>query len=410
MRIVFIAVGDELLKGETIEINGNRAAQVLGEIGLTLNRTAIVSDTMDALAKEVLHSTTEPALCIISGGLGPTDDDCTRLAVAKIVGSPLVRNEDIVKHLRARAEKRGREFSEVNLRQADIPEGATTLPNEFGTAPGFLVHHGQNVLVCLPGVPFEFQGMLRAHQDTILGAAGISVNPTQEVTFRIFGITESRLQEKLSAIEGYSHVKIRSLPHFPEIRLKISPRDAFPGFEQFLQDVRAMLSWCLFSESAEVDFFEDAIERLHRAGATLALAESCTGGLIAHRITRVPDCSRVFQGGVVSYANEAKSTLLDVPAELIAKNGAVSEPVARAMALGAQERLQATHAIAVTGIAGPSGGTAEKPVGTVYLAVAHPKGVEVIRHTLAGFDRKRFQILVGYVAVSTLCRELEDDD
>ncbi len=384
-------------------------ARILADVGHPLTRIAIISDSNDALSNEVMGSISEPSLIVISGGLGPTDDDCTRSALARLIGRPLVRDEGLAAELQARAERRGREFPKVNLRQADIPEGAKILPNSFGTAPGFLVDYKDSVLVCLPGVPSEFEGMLATYRDEILSAAGISAVRVEEVTFRIFGITESGLQEKLASIEGYPHMSIRSLPHFPEICLKISPRNGYPEFKLYLEKLRTVLSWRLFSESSEVDFFEDAIEHMHVAGATLALAESCTGGIIAHRITRIPGCSRVFQGGVVSYANEAKETLLEVSPDLIAQHGAVSEAVAASMAAGIRERLQATHGIAVTGIAGPSGGTEDKPVGTVFIGVAHPGGVEVVQHTFPGFGRERFQLLAGYAAFSVLRRLLDGD-
>lgn len=404
MTVTFLAIGDELLRGNTHESNGHHLATLLERQGVALLEARHVSDARADVVHAVRALAQRSPLVIITGGLGPTDDDQTRAALVEASGTSLVLHDETLADLESRYSQRGRPFTETNRRQAYFPAGAQVLHNAFGTAPGFAVRVERSLVACFPGVPREFRGMMRAHLSALMEAVHIETSPRVEHLLRVFGVSESALQERIAALPGYEAVTIRSLPHFPEIRLHSSGPS--PVWETWLDAVRADLGWHIFSEERGASIGDIVRDHLAERNATVAVAESCTGGLIGDLLTDAPGMSAHLLADLVCYSNAAKTALLGVDAALIATHGAVSEEVARAMADGARSRTEATFAVATTGIAGPGGGSDEKPVGTICIAVSHAGGTYSWRHCFRGLDRRRFKLLVAWAALARLRRAL----
>lgn len=407
MSVVLLAIGDELLRGESREGNGPVLAEALSSRGLALTEIRVIGDDLAGMGRTLADLGSRAKLVVCSGGLGPTDDDVTRQALATAAGVTLERDAAALAALQQRFRRLGREMDPSNARQADIPLGATLLANAHGTAPGFALRLGDSVVACFPGVPREFAGMLADHLDTLLQASGLEgVSGRREVTLRLFGITESDMQGVLGRLPHYGCVAMRSLPDFPEIRLKFAERDDPAGYDALLQEARQALGWRIHGEGDGDSHAAAVLRALQAHGVRLAVAESCTGGLLGHLLTEVPGASAGLVADVVAYANEAKVALLDVAPDLLERHGAVSDEVVRAMAEGARKRCGADLAVATTGIAGPGGGTAEKPVGTVHIAVAGERGVTARKVAIPGLDRWRFKRLVAHMAMADVRRYL----
>ncbi len=406
MTVAFVAIGDEVLRGETRETNGAALAQRLHERGLTLQQVRIVSDQAEQVGDALHHLTQSASLIITTGGLGPTDDDGTRQAVADLTGRPLREDSALAATIRARYERRGRSWVALNLRQALLPDGAVALPNQHGTAPGFAVQLNDAWIACLPGPPREVAGMLDDHLDDLLGRTAIVTQPVQEHCLRIFGITESQLQQQLCDTAGYDRVRIRSLPSFPELRLHVRPATGYTDGDaaMFAQTVATELDWRVFARRRQTSFAQVVVDELRDRDFTLAVAESCTGGLIGDMLTNVPGVSAVLLADFVTYANAAKRDVLGVAEQSLHDHGAVSEQVVRAMAEGAKRNTGADFAIATSGIAGPAGGSAEKPVGTVWFGVSGPAGTTAHSRLFAGLQRSRFKRLAAWSTLALLRR------
>ncbi len=405
MTVAYLAIGDEILRGETREGNGHTLAGHLTRRGLQIERFEVVADERTAIVERVRALATQSRLIVISGGLGPTDDDGTRTALADAAGVPLALDPDLEAALERRYANRGRRFMSANRRQAHIPTGARALANPDGTAPGFAVTVGEATAACFPGVPREFDAMVDHHLDELLAGVGVQATLRAEHTLRVFGITESDLQTRLSGLPGYDQVSVRSLPRFPEIRLAISPQHDGGDVASFVAAVRRNLQWRVFSEHPTETHAEAVVRDLQAGDMTVAVAESCTGGLIGHLLTEVPGVSATLVADLVCYANSAKRALLGVPAATLQAHGAVSEPTARAMAEGARAAADSYWGLATTGIAGPTGGSEDRPVGTVYVAVAGPHGTGCWRYGFGPIGRSRFKRLVAFTALARLRSE-----
>jgi nicotinamide-nucleotide amidase len=404
MHIAFVAIGDELLRGESREGNAAVLAELLEARGHHLSEVRVLPDDFAGIA-QVLHDfRRRPTLVVISGGLGPTDDDFTRAAVAKAAEVPLIRDNALVEQIRARFTSLGRTMHPSNERQADFPCGAEVLRNDHGSAPGFVMTLGEGKVACFPGVPREFRRMLEDHLDGLLQAVGLLAVRRREVTLRLFGIPESDMQGVLTGLAHYRSVHMRSLPKYPEIRLKLAEKGDPAGYDALLTEVRDALGWHVYGEGDADSHAAATLRALQARQASVAVAESCTGGLIGHLLTEVPGASASLLADVVAYANEAKLSFLQVDPRLLKDHGAVSEPVARAMAEGVRTRAGATVAVATTGIAGPGGGSVDKPVGTAFLALATEQGTRVKALKFPGVDRARFKLLVAHSALAELRR------
>ena len=390
-----VAVGDELLRGEVLDRNGHRLAGRLAALGWMPDSMAQSPDHGGATAATVRRWLEEGGVLVLCGGLGPTADDLTREDVAAGLGVALVEHPAAAAMIRAREERLGRRFTPFTHRQALLPEGCEPVENPVGTAPGFGRPHpsGAGWLLVLPGVPFEFAAMV----DAVLPPPAAP----QAEDWLLLGVGEDRLAALLEDYPGRDHLGF--YPSMEGHRMRVPLRDAVDR-----DDLARRLAPHLASR--EEGRPEAVLVKLLAArGETLAVAESCTGGMLGARITRVAGASDVFVGGVISYADAVKTALLDVDAALLARDGAVSEPVARAMADGVRARLASDWALAITGIAGPGGERPGKPVGTIHVALAGP-ATSAHRLLRAGWERednRRYAVLQAMTLLWEQLRHME---
>ncbi|MCL5734457.1 MAG: competence/damage-inducible protein A [Actinobacteria bacterium] len=405
-----IFTGDELLRGDALNTNQAFLGEKLLDLGVFANRALCITDDLQAIAGAIKESLErEPLVLILSGGLGPTDDDLTREAVAEGLDLPLEFHPELLEEIRHRFVSRGYVMGDSNRKQALLPHGATVIPIS-GTAPGFILHHGRTLVAALPGVPWELQEMwdatvepsLRKHVDS-LGVGGHVVR-----RIRTFGIGESAVADLLkefdwrgSLVEIGTRAKLDGL--WVILRATNSPESS-AALESTQSRIVELLGERVLGVDCE-GLPEMVGSLLRGAGLTLSVAESCTGGLLGKRVTEVPGSSDYFVGGVISYDNMAKTRILGVRDDLIAQQGAVSADVAEAMARGVASLLATDCALSVTGVAGPGGGTEEKPVGLVYIGCAIRGVVEVERLRLFG-RREQIRERASLSALDLLRRKL----
>jgi nicotinamide-nucleotide amidase len=402
MTCAVLSIGTELTRGELVNSNAAWLGAELTAIGFEVVEHVVVDDDRARIVSALERLSGRSRVVLSTGGLGPTTDDVTTEAVANALGTPLVRDEASLEHIRRRFEKLGRTMTASNAKQADFPEGADILPNPVGTAPGFGIRLGECVAYFLPGVPGEMKRMFE--QQVAPRIRMLAPNNLFQSRLRTFGLPESVVGEKLAGIEqAFPGTIIGYRAHFPEIEVKVLARGASHSAardicERATAEVRVRLGTHVFGEVD--DTFAGVVGRALRArGWTLAIAESCTGGLVGHMITREPGASDYLLLDAVTYANSAKSRVLGVHEETIRWHGAVSSEVAAAMAEGARHVSGAQVALSLTGIAGPSGGSEGKPVGTVYIALARPDGTTDVVHRVFVGDRLRIQTLAAYAGL-----------
>jgi nicotinamide-nucleotide amidase len=385
-----ITIGTELLLGQLVDTNTAAIAAGLAEIGLDVYRETSVGDNESRIAQAIREALTRTDAVICAGGLGPTVDDLTREAVAAATGKPLKVDRLVLDSLRGFFAGLGRTMSSNNERQAMFPEGATVLDNPNGTAPGFALDLGKKIVVVLPGPPREMGPMLRNHALPLLAKKFGSPAIIATRVLRTVGMAESEVDARIDDLfRSGVNPSIAILAHLGQVDVKLTAKansreEAFALIDAIEPEVRKRLGDHIFSSDGSS--LPGALgQRLRERGWTLATAESCTGGLVGAMVTSVAGSSDYYLGGIVAYSNEAKMRLLNVSPELIEQHGAVSEEVAIAMAAGAKAALLSTIAVSVTGIAGPSGGTEEKPVGLMYVALAREDGrTEAKRMRLSG--------------------------
>jgi len=409
MKVEVIAIGNELLNGDLADTNTQTLAAFLRQRGLSVACGQTVPDTMTAMTAAFALAAERADLVLVSGGLGPTSDDLTVAALAEFAGLQLQLNEQELARIKARFEQRGYPFTENNAKQAYIPEGAEALTNTRGTAPGVRLTRGQpaTTFFLFPGVPHELKHLAKVHLAPWLEEHA-SVRPYHSATFKTFGKTESQVAALLDGMETDERVHIAYRASFPEIRVSVhvqadGARAATELLDRYSAEVRTRLGDLIFSEDPSATFAASVGEWLKGRGETIATAESCTGGLVAKMLTDVSGSSAYVTEGMVTYSNAAKTARLGVPAELIEEHGAVSEPVARAMAEGIGATAGTTYGVAITGVAGPTGGTDAKPVGTVHYAVCGPSGTWHRVRQLP-FDRERNRIVSAYVVLDMVLR------
>lgn len=368
-----LAVGSELLGTTRLDTNSLFLTGELEAIGYRVVRKACAGDSWDDLLAELAFALSRAPLLCITGGLGPTEDDRTKEAVAAFLGRKLVRDGEILERLKERWRKRGREMPEVNAKQADVIEGAVVLPNRRGTAPGYLVEADGKTIVLLPGVPWEMKALFSESVKAHLTGGGVPPGVHRRV-LKVAGLGESAVEELVRPVyvahRGHDVTILAAAPG--EVQLHFAVPGTLDEARRVLDlleaDFRSAVGPALFGRDDET--LEGVVGGLLKgAGQTLAVAESCTGGMVASRITDVAGSSAYFLGGAVTYANGAKTEILGVLPATLETNGAVSEEVAREMAAGVRRRLGASAGLGVTGVAGPGGGTPDKPVGTVHLAL-----------------------------------------
>ena len=387
MRAVILSIGRELVSGLTLDRHAQAISKALMALGVQVLRHLTLDDDVEAITEAFRAAGADADLVVATGGLGPTLDDGTRDALARAMGVPLEESAPAREHLYGWAKARGKVLSRSNLVQTLLPRGAATLPNPVGTALGIEARVGGARVFVMPGVPTEMHKMLA---DEVLPrlASAQGARVTRVRTVRTFGLPESQLGERLADLMApRRHPQVGTAVHGGMIDVHIYATGAPQEVERLLEiDARAVrerLGPWVFAEGDE--HMEDAVAGL-LAGrrATVAVAESCTGGLIAAKLVNVPGISRWLLEGVVAYSNASKIRTLGVPEDLIGRHGAVSEEVARAMAEGIRRRSGADFALGVTGVAGPEGGTAEKPVGTVWTALADAAATPAAREVFTG--------------------------
>jgi nicotinamide-nucleotide amidase len=404
-RAVILSTGDELTTGRIVDTNAHWLAGQLFDLGIDVVAVLAVGDDPERLAWAWRSALARADLVVSTGGIGPTADDLTTETVAAVLGVPLVEHGESADRIRRFFAARGVTMPENNLKQALVPAGATIVPNPLGTAPGYRATHEGRHLVVLPGVPREMKPMV---EDTVLpwlrGERGDAVYVGR--TFQTFGVSESGLDELVRGVVDPAEGRLSFRASFPEVSLRVvvhgRPAEAEARLAAIVPRIRERLGPFVYGEGAVT--MEEVVGRaLRERRLTLALAESCTGGLIAHRVTNVPGSSEYFLGGIGAYANRTKAALLGVSPATLARHGAVSEETAREMAAGARGALGADVALATTGIAGPGGGTPEKPVGLVCFALASADGTTSSTHQLWG-TRDWVKLLASQVGLDMVRR------
>jgi nicotinamide-nucleotide amidase len=403
LHVEILSTGDELLTGQVVDTNSAWLMDRLWDLGVMVRRKTLVGDDRADLDAAIRETSARADLVVISGGMGPTEDDLTSERVAAVMGVPLEVHEPSLRVIEERFQRFGRAMTPNNEKQARFPRGAEVVPNRFGTAPGFAVLIGRTEVVCLPGVPLEFRGLA---DEWLLPrvAARLGEVPAGRV-LKLFGVPESHADHAMRPVmddPANEGVRFGFRAHWPEVHVKwiVPGPNSAARADRIAAAVRAIFGDAVFGEGKE-ELPQLVVARLTERGERVALGESCTGGLLAELVTRVPGASAVLDLGVVAYANAMKEAVLGVCGDVLAAHGAVSEPVARALAEGARHAGHATWGVGVTGVAGPSGGTPEKPVGTVHLALAGPAGTSAVQRLYRG-DRERIRRSAAYEALNLL--------
>ena len=402
MSAAVLCIGTELTRGELLNSNATWLAEALTTIGFEVLAVDCVDDDRQRIEEALTRLSLAHDVLVCTGGLGPTTDDITTECAARLAGAELVRDEPSLQAIRDRLARFNRQMALSNAKQADFPRGSRILPNPNGTAPGFELKLNRALAYFMPGVPFEMKAMFEACVEPAI--TPLLSDRHFQVLLRTFGLPESEVNDRLAGIEAELGVIIGYRATMPEIEVKVLARangvEAAKALaESAARAVRARLGDEVVFGEGKARFPEAICQLLEAKGLTLALAESCTGGLVSELVTAHAGASKVFRGGAVTYANDAKIALLGVAPALLARFGAVSAEVARAMADGARRAFNADIALALTGIAGPGGGSADKPVGLVHLAVSNADGLSDRRIVFSG-NREQVRRRAAFAGLS----------
>ena len=409
-----ITIGDELLIGQTIDTNSAWMAEELNKIGVWVKRRVAVGDVWDDIWAALDEESAKVNIILITGGLGPTADDITKPLLCKYFNGKLVVNEEVLAHVKYLFEKvfrRPGPILERNLKQAEVPDVCTVLMNERGTAPGMLFKKDDKVFVSLPGVPHEMKGLMQKQVLPLL-AQQFKLPVILHKTFLTYGMGESFLAEKIKDWESQLpvHIKLAYLPHYGNVRLRLTgfgddENKLQRELEQHGNSLKPLIAeWLVVDDDRTIQQVVGKI--LRERNQTLATAESCTGGYIAHLLTMNAGASNYFKGTVVAYDNRVKEDTLGVSHTTIESRGAVSEETVQEMAKGVLEKLKTNYALATSGIMGPDGGSVEKPVGTVWIAVASNKEIKTQQFQFR-FDRLRNIEQTAHTALNMLRKFME---
>ncbi|MBW1755520.1 MAG: competence/damage-inducible protein A [Deltaproteobacteria bacterium] len=407
MTAALLSIGTELTRGELVNTNAAWLGEELTKLGFEVVEHVTVDDDLDRIVTVTNSLAEKHRVVIATGGLGPTSDDLTSAAAAKAAGVQLRRDERVVEGIRQKFKAFGRLMPESNAKQGDFPEGADILSNPTGTAPGFAMVLGQARFFFVPGVPREMEQIF--YESIVPAIAALAEPRTHQVHLRTFGMTESGVAEVLAGLEkAHDGLTLGYRAHFPEIEVKVHVRadsvaEAERRSDLIADEVRVLLGDAVFGGRAD-SFAEVVGKALRDKGKTLAVAESCTGGQVGEMLTRVPGASDYLLLDAVVYANSAKQTVLGVTPEVLRAHGAVSSETAAAMAEGALRVAGADIAVSITGVAGPGGGTDDKPVGTIWFGLARKGEPTVTKHRKLPWGRDRVQTLSAYVALELVRR------
>ncbi len=415
MKAEIITIGDEILIGQIIDTNSAWIAGQINLAGIEVCRINSIKDDHQHIHEALKQAEARVDLVIMTGGLGPTKDDITKHALADYFNTRLVVNEATFRHIEQRFKNRNIDLNKLNRDQALVPESCTVLPNKAGTAPGMWFEKNDTIFVSVPGVPFEMKYLME-HQILPRLRENGKTKAIFHKTVLTQGLPESMLAEKIETWESNlpGNIKLAYLPNPMAVRLRLSAlgddrNELKQQVEKEIGKLKQLIPENIFGFDTET--MAGVIGRLLKGqGRTLAVSESCTGGYISHLITSVAGSSAYYKGGVTAYSNEIKEKILKVEPGTLKKYGAVSEQVAREMALGIKHEMNADYALATTGIAGPEGGTKEKPVGTVWIAVAGPEEEIVVEKYVFGDNRERNIIRSSQTALQMLRRLILERD
>lgn len=406
MRAEILAVGTELLMGQIANTNAQYISSKLPNVGVGVYYHSVVGDNPERLSQSLRLALERCDVVITTGGLGPTQDDLTKETIAKAFGHKLVLHEESLDSIKAHFQKVGRKMAASNEKQAYMPENSIILKNNNGTAPGCIIEDGNKIVIMLPGPPSEMKPMF---DDFVLPYFKKKTDVVIESKFlKVFGIGESEMESRImDLIDTQTNPTIATYVKEGEVTIRLSAQvkegeDAGTIMQPVIEEIRKKAGECLYSEDNKtLDMVCGNL--LLEKNITLATAESCTGGLVSETLTNIPGISRVFLGGVVSYSNEAKMNFLGVKETTLQQHGAVSRETAAEMAEGIKARMKTDLGVSITGIAGPDGGTPEKPVGLVYLGLATPKGTFTKELRLSG-NRTRIRSISAFNAFDMIRR------
>lgn len=404
--LTIIAVGDELLRGEVVDTNSSDLARTLRPLGFELTTVQLVGDKEAEIVRALKNSTADLIIC--TGGLGPTSDDLTRNAIATFTGKPLKFDTAVEAELRAFFERRKRPFAETNLRQAYFPESATQLENPAGTARAFAVKQKDSWIVSLPGVPREIAAIKDKSLLPFLAAQFKLDAAPASAQLKCFGLSESVLAEIIETVPLSPEIHVAYRPIFPEIWISLHAKSS----QQKLVDDAAKKLFAaisakhVYSTSEHSSLAQYVHKLLLKKKLTISFAESCSGGLLAHRLISIPGSSEYLKASLVTYSNIAKEVFVGVPKSLLDEHGAVSAEVAHSMAWGAKHRSGSDIAVSVTGVAGPDGGTEEKPVGTVWIGYLSPTKNETLKFHLP-YERNLMREYTTALVFDLIRKDLE---
>jgi nicotinamide-nucleotide amidase len=414
VNAAIITIGDELLIGQTIDTNSAFIAQELNKIGIWVKRRIAIGDVKEEILQALQEQSRDCQLIIITGGLGPTADDITKPALCEYFDSDYITNESVLQHVNAIFQKLSRPMTERNAKQAEVPEACTVLHNERGTAPGMWFEKNEVIYVSLPGVPHEMKGLMQLEVLPKITSTW-KLPAVVHNTLLTAGAGESLIADALQEFEKSlpQHIKLAYLPSYGMVRLRLTGSGSDKAFletevKDYFVTLKTMVQQWLVVD-ADITIHEAVNNLLKAKGKSVATAESCTGGFIAHLITSQPGSSAIYKGSVISYANSVKENVLGVQHQTIEKYGAVSEETVTEMVKGALSSMNTDYAIATSGIMGPDGGSIEKPVGTVWIAVANKTRVKAVKQHFR-FDRQRNIELTTYTAFNLLRRFILEEE
>jgi nicotinamide-nucleotide amidase len=407
MKIQLLLTGNEIMSGQTVDSNSAMIAEQLEPKGYIIDRKVTIGDNLDDLVNELQSMSAASDVLIVNGGLGPTIDDLTSKALGIVTGLPLVRNDIALQHLEEMSGRYKLKLNDANLKQTLLPEGVEIIPNPVGTAVGFSIKHQNCLIMCTPGVPRELRKMLSDCIVPSICQQFPNDSAVSTIRFQTFGLGESNLQQLVT--NEYQdwpeevELGFRAGLTLLEVKLTISTPDHKAIQQECYQRLKKMIGDYIVAEN-NIGLAEAVISQLVAKGQKITVAESCTGGLIASSITEIAGASKVFEAGFITYSNEMKQRMLGVT-DLQLSDGAVAEQVVKAMAEGAIRQSEADYAIAVSGIAGPDGGSDEKPVGTVWIAWGNKENIKT-KQLLFNVSRLRFQELVSATALDLIRRDI----
>jgi nicotinamide-nucleotide amidase len=407
MHAHLITIGNELLSGRTVNSNAAFIGEQLAAAGAPVVQATVIGDDVGQIAAVIASALEQCDVVIVSGGLGPTHDDVTKVAIAHALGVQLVHDDRALNQIEETYRRWGRPFPEIARTMAITPEGATLLANRWGTAPGLHLTRGAKHLFAVPGVPREMRGMITESVVPILCSLP-NATPVHMRAIITSGVPESKLSEELADLipTPDSGINMAFLPGYSGVEIRLSTESGEQAISALAARIRERLGDAVVGIAEEVGLVATVARMLVERHETLATAESCTGGLLGKILTDRPGSSEYYKGGVIAYSNDVKEQMLGVPRDILEKHGAVSGETALAMAEGARDRLHATYGLSVTGIAGPGGATPDKPVGLIFLGFAYPGG-ERHRQLNLTDDREQNRERSAYAALDLLRRHLK---